>query len=129
MKLQLIRKWKTDKSTIGELFVDGKFFCFTLEDVERPAGVKVYGQTAIPKGTYKLVVDFSPKFQRRVPHVLDVPGFEGIRIHKGNTDHDTEGCILVGMNREKDMITQSTSAYEKLFRLLDGAADVTLEVS
>lgn len=128
MKLTLNRKWKTLKSTIGELHVDGKFQCFTLEDVVRKTGEKVYGDTAIPAGTYKVVIDFSNRFQRRMPHILDVPGFTGVRIHTGNTTADTLGCILVGQDRGENIVGQSRLAYEALFRKLDGAKDITLDI-
>lgn len=128
MKLKLVRKWKTSKSTIGELFVDGVFECFSLEDVERKFGVKVYGETAIPLGTYRVTVEFSPHFGRRVPHLWDVPGFDSILIHPGNTSVDTKGCILVGQTKSTDYIGSSKLAFEALFRKLDGEKDITIEI-
>ena len=128
MRLTLKRKWPTKKSTIGELFVDGRFECYTLEDVVRPNGEKVYGETAIPAGIYRVIVDFSNRFQRRMPHVMDVDGFEGIRIHAGNTAAHTLGCILVGQEKGEDSISGSKLAYEGLFRKLDGAKEIRLEI-
>lgn len=133
MKLTLNRKWKTKKSTIGELFVDGKFECYTLEDfVRKPGEAKVYGETAIPSGIYRVVVDFSNRFQRRMPHVLDVPNFTGIRIHAGLNPSHTLGCILVGDTlgdpNNPDDIGGSQAAYKRLFAKLDNATDIKLEV-
>ncbi len=100
LRLLLIRTPSTAQATLGELFVDGFPFCETLEDPVRELGPngegKVYGQTAIPPGTYKVVIDWSVKFQKKMIAVLDVPHFTGIRIHSGNDAGDTEGCILVG---------------------------------
>lgn len=110
MGLRLQRTWLTDRSTIGELSIDGAFECFTLEDVVREPGVKVPGQTAIPAGRYSIVVTPSQRFHEDLPLLLDVPGFEGIRIHAGNTDRDTEGCILVGRTRSTDFIGESRAA-------------------
>ena len=98
MKLTLLREPTIGASTFGVLFVDGRFECFTLEDALRE-GPKVHGETAIPAGTYGVQVTFSPRFRRRLPLLLGVPGFEGIRIHPGNHHEDTEGCILVGLRR------------------------------
>src|SRR3972149_10690167 len=95
MELLLQRKIFTDKSTIGELFVDGVFECFTLEDVVRD-DEKIKKVTAIPDGIYTVLVTWSPRFKRQLPLLIDVPGFDGIRIHPGNTADDTEGCLLVG---------------------------------
>jgi hypothetical protein len=120
MELQVIRKEFTQQSTIGELSVDGKFECYTLEDMVRP--VKVTGMTAIPAGDYEVVVTFSARFQRPMPLLLDVPGYDGVRIHTGNTDHDTEGCILVGQIKGKDMIQASRAAFEALFPKIQAAA-------
>jgi hypothetical protein len=116
LRLVVKRKWFSEDTTMGELYVNGDFECFTLEDRTRPDGEKVPKQTSIPYGTYKVVVDFSPKFQRNMPHVLDVPMFEGIRIHSGNTDEDTEGCILVGKVKgpDKRSVIFSRLAYQDL---------------
>lgn len=103
--------------TVGKLFIDGIYECYTLEDVVRPKDQdKVYGVTAIPEGTYKLAITYSPKYKKDLPYVRDVPGFEGIRIHSGNTSVDTDGCILVGKFWEGgDKIIQSRLAFGSLF--------------
>lgn len=102
MKLELKRvKYNTNpRNTIGHLYIDGKFFCYTLEDEIRMDGVKVYGKTAIPTGIYKVVVDMSNRFKRLMPRILDVPMFKGIRIHGGNTEEDSHGCPLVAYNTD-----------------------------
>lgn len=120
MKLTLKRTTFTDKSTIGELSIDGTFFCYTLEDIVRN-GPKVMHETAIPYGTYEVVVNMSNRFKRLMPLLLGVPNFEGIRIHSGNTAAHTSGCILVGMQKGVDTITQSTIAYDSLFTKIKGA--------
>jgi len=116
MQLQLVRKIFTDKSTIGELSVNGVFECFTLEDKVRP--VKIKGETAIPAGTYEVAITFSNKFQRFLPLLMNVPKFDGIRIHTGNTPKDTLGCILVGQNKGVDSISNSRLAFAPLFEKL-----------
>lgn len=128
--LLLQRKWAVKDATIGELFVDEVFECFTLEDIIRPVGEKVFGETAIPSGSYKVVIDWSDHFQRNMPHILDVPGFDGVRIHSGNTPADTEGCILVGQTRDLDNadIGFSRLAYEHLFRKLQDEKDIVLQI-
>ena len=128
MKLHLKRLHRTDKSTIGELTIDGKFECYTLEDIERD--VKIKSETAIPKGTYKVIINQSNRFKRLMPLLLNVPNFEGVRIHAGNTNHDTEGCILVGRTRGVDFIGQSRKAYDSLFKKMQEAKeDITLTIS
>lgn len=119
MEIQVTRKEFTDKSTIGEMYVDGAFECYTLEDVVRP--VKIKGITAIPSGSYEVVVSFSERFQRPLPLLLHVPNFDGVRIHPGNTDRDTEGCILVGKTKERDFIGASKLAFEALFEKIQAA--------
>lgn len=103
----------TEKSTIGELYMpDGAFQCFTLEDTVRDH--KIPGQTAIPAGTYELVVTFSPRYQKPMPRLLDVPFYQGILIHNGNTPEHSEGCLLVGRKKGVDCIQESILAFEEL---------------
>jgi Steigviridae/Suoliviridae L,D-carboxypeptidase/transpeptidase len=112
------------KGTIGKLSVDGSEKCFTLEDVVRPPEApKVYGETAIPEGDYIVTMRWSEHFKRDMPHVENVPGFEGILIHYGNSDLDTEGCILVGTTHEPadDFIGFSRLAFARISGLIDGA--------
>lgn len=113
----LEREWFSDKSTVGRLSFDDEFVCFTLEDTCRR--VKVEGETAIPSGKYEITIDFSERFQKNMPHVLAVPGFEGVRIHKGNYPEQTLGCILVGMRRDKDSIYDCQKAYDLVYAELE----------
>jgi len=119
MNLILKSKWLTNKSTIGELRLGGLFECYTLEDAIHET--KIPGQTAIPAGRYEVVIDFSPKHQIEMPHLLSVPNFTGIRIHSGNTDEQTDGCILVGKTRSQDFIGESRFAYDAFFPKLRAA--------
>tara|TARA_R110000868_G_scaffold258953_1_gene516672 strand:+ start:11437 stop:11820 length:384 start_codon:yes stop_codon:yes gene_type:complete len=126
MKLLLKRIHRTESSTIGELYVDGVFECYTLEDVERD--VKIKSETAISKGTYKIIVTMSNRFKRLLPLLINVPDFQGVRIHSGNTNHDTEGCILVGQTRSKDFIGKSRKAFDILFKKMQKAKSITIEI-
>lgn len=126
MKLLLKRLHRTDVSTIGELYVDGVFECYTLEDVERE--VKIKSETAISKGTYNIIVTMSNRFKRLLPLLINVPDFQGVRIHSGNTNHDTEGCILVGQTRSKDFIGKSRKAFDDLFKKMQKAKSITIEI-
>jgi hypothetical protein len=119
MQLRVLRTTFTNKSTIGELYVDGEFECYTLEDVVRP--VKIPGMTAISEGIYQVDVTFSARFKRLLPELRDVPNFQGVRIHPGNTDADTEGCILVGQTKARDFIGNSRAAFAKLFPRIEAA--------
>ena len=121
MELQVKRTDFTDNSTIGELSVNGQFECYTLEDKVRP--VKIAGKTAIPAGRYEVIIDFSQRFGRLLPLLLNVPDFEGVRIHPGNTAADTEGCILVGEEKSQDLVGQSRAAFDRLFAKLSAAAE------
>jgi len=114
MEIKVFREQYRPGSTIGRLFLDGVFECYTLEDGIRTN--KVYGETAIPAGAYKVTVDYSSRFGRELPHVLDVPKFEGIRIHPGNAPADTLGCILVGRYWQpgEEKITASKLAFASL---------------
>jgi Family of unknown function (DUF5675) len=139
MKLKLVRAGFTDESTIGCLYIDGAFECFTLEDKVREVkgqpveAWKIKGKTAIPRGTYPVSITPSNRFKRDLPLVANVPGFEGIRIHPGNTSADTEGCILVGQGKAANSITSSVKAFEPLFAKLQAAVKrgelISLEVS
>ena len=132
MKLELKRRFLGESYTIGSLSIDGKKFCDTLEDKVRDLnknGVfdgdekKVYGETAIPYGTYDVVVDHSPKFKRELPRLQNVRHFEGILIHRGNTAEDSAGCILVGENKVKSKVINSTPYEKELVRILKEAQD------
>jgi len=116
-----------DNYTTSRVFIDGRFFCYCLEDTDRKLEdnpeAKVYGETAIPRGTYKLLVDFSGRFQRELPRLLDVPGYSGIRIHAGNVPADTHGCLLLGTSRKDGMVVNSRIAMVKFMELLDLAYD------
>lgn len=111
--LRLVRRKFTEQSTIGDLYADNLWECFTLEDRTRE-GPKVPGRTAIPEGIYRVTIDFSARFQKYMPHVLDVPNFSGIRIHSGNVAEDTEGCILVGKIEQDNRIGSSRVAFDAL---------------
>ena len=119
MKLELIRKDFTEISTIGDLLIDGEFFCYTLEDTVRDK--KINGVTAIPYGTYEVIINFSNRFQRPMPLLLNVPGFDGIRIHSLNTSDQTEGCIGIGFTKGNNYIGQSRKAFNELMPVLQKA--------
>lgn len=127
MKLFLSRDTFTNSSTGGVLAINDEFFCYTLEDKDRQLethpNAKVFGQTAIPRGVYTVTIDFSPKYQKNMPHVLGVPGFQGIRIHPGNTDADTEGCILLGQKRAYNTVLESKLAFDKFYPILLSAVN------
>ena len=128
MNITLNRIAKKSKYTIGKLYIDGEYFCDTIEDTDRGLtqtmtdaqikSKKVYGQTAIPTGTYRVIINYSNKFKRQMPLLLNVPGFLGIRIHSGNTEKDTEGCLIVGKNKVVGKVIESKDTYNKLFSML-----------
>ena len=118
MNLKLTRLYLKLDYTIGKLYIDGSYLCDTLEDEVRPPGIKIYGKTAIPDGTYKVEMTESPKFNRVMPILINVPNFEGVRIHPGNSATDTEGCILVGKNSVKGGLTESRFYSNMLNNLL-----------
>lgn len=128
MNIILDRIAKKSKYTIGKLYIDGEYFCDTIEDTDRGLtqtmtdaqikSKKVYGQTAIPTGTYKVIISYSNKFKRQMPLLLNVPGFLGIRVHSGNTEKDTEGCLIVGKNKAVGKVIESKDTYNKLFSIL-----------
>lgn len=135
MKLRVDRFDHGSEETIGRLYINDVFQCFTLEDQYR--SVKVKGDTRIPAGTYKVVLVNSPKFTPRYGHemlwVKDVPGFTGILIHCGNTDKDTAGCLLVGTRigniEGKRAVLDSKIAYKKIYPIIAGAIERGEEVT
>lgn len=133
MELRVLRKWKKSDYTIGQLFVNGVKFSETVEDKDRGLSdtmteaevksKKVYGETAIPTGTYELKLTWSNKFHDRAwckkyggrcPQIMNVKGFQGIRIHPFNTAKDSLGCIACGENTKKGMVLNSTAYFLKL---------------
>lgn len=128
MKILLNRNHHGDNYVIGELSINGERICYTLEDRVRerdgePVGRwKIRGNTAIPKGIYGVVVTYSPRFGRQLPLLQNVPGFTGVRIHPGNSNEDTEGCILVGMTwGGGNFIGQSRIAFNEVFNVINKA--------
>ena len=135
MKMLLERRDFSQERTLGALFIDSVFFCYTLEDCDRnleSGGKKIDGETCIPRGEYEVIIDYSNRFKCEMPHVLDVPQFEGIRIHCGNTAEDTHGCVLVGTAMTHDRLLNSRAAYMLLMSKLETAYNkgekITLEV-
>lgn len=138
MDLLITRNYKKNKYTIGKLYINNKLFCDTLEDTDRSLtsdmnesqikNLKVYGETAIPTGTYIIDLNtISPKFKDKswakpyggkVPRLLNVKGFNGILIHPGSTHKDSSGCILIGLNTKVGMVTNSTEYFHKLMKEL-----------
>ncbi len=128
MKLELKRIALKPTYTIGKLYIDGEYFCDTCEDRVRPKGEKVPGETAIPAGSYKVIVNASPKFKRLLPRLLNVPGFDGVLIHRGNSDKDSSGCILVGENKKVGKVLNSTYFEERLTEILKNDNNITIEI-
>lgn len=144
MILKLERKWKKPTYSIGRLYIDGVYFCNTLEDRDRMLkkdyslsfimANKVYGETAIPTGTYRVDMnEVSHKYETvawynklcggKMPRLKEVPGFDGILIHPGNTALDTLGCILVGKNTKVGQLTESRATFEALYKKMRSASD------
>jgi hypothetical protein len=138
VELTLERIFLGPEYTIGKLYINGEYFCDTLEDTNRDINKdgdlndvgegKVYGNTCIPFGKYKVELSHSVRFGRILPAILDVPHFTGIRIHRGNTHFDTHGCILVGINNAKGRVAFSTQYEKSLIAKLSGKADITIEI-
>lgn len=137
MKLTLKRIFLGETYTIGKLYIDGVYRCDTLEDkvidTDKSGRFegnekKVYGETAIPYGTYEVIITLSPRFRRWLPELKNVPHFESIRIHSGNTVEDTHGCILVGQNKIKGQVVNSRMTEIELMKVLKGQRDITIEI-
>lgn len=137
MHLEILRHTFTQKSTCATLSVDGKFFSDVLEDADRhleiPTNKKIDKQSAMPRGTYRITITFSNRFQKYMIQIMNVPGFEGIRIHGGRTQDDTEGCPLVGHYVDDYTITDGIATSNRLFDLVESAIksgeSVTIEVA
>lgn len=131
MELQLTRHFKNDNCTISNLFTDAEFECFILEDVDRGLkqtmpldeikAKKVHAKTCIPEGCYEVVITYSNRFKKPLPLLLNVPGFEGIRIHPGNAAENTEGCLLPGTEPKGDSVINSRVAFTALFQKIEAA--------
>lgn len=113
--------------TIGKMYINGKYYCDTLEDTVRDLNQngkfdgneqKVYGQTAIPYGTYRVLWTYSPRFKKYMPELKDVPEFSGVRIHAGNTNADTLGCILVGQNKQVGKVINSKATVDIIYPII-----------
>lgn len=118
-RLLLKRHTYLPNATLGSLYWQETIKeCDTLEDTVRPPGEKVQHSTAIPAGTYQVVIDMSQRFKRLLPRLLNVPGFEGIRIHAGNTEQDTSGCILVGQAVPSGQLICSRDTFDDFFQKL-----------
>lgn len=138
MELLLKRRYNCKDYCIGSLYINGKYFCDTIEDTDRGLDDsmtlkeilkrKIKGLTAIPVGVYGIIMNaISPKFSKKqqyqfckgkLPRLINVKGFDGVLIHIGNTAKDSEGCILVGYNKIKGQVTNSTDTFRRLYAIL-----------
>lgn len=137
VKLRLERTFLGETYTIGKLYISDKYFCDVLEDrvVDKDKSgkfegkeVKVFGESAIPYGTYEIILNMSPKFKRVLPRLLNVPHFDGVLIHSGNTSIDTHGCLLVGLNKEKGKVINSKFYEEALVKELSKYKQISIEI-
>ena len=138
MELKLKRLYKKSDYTIGKLYVDGEYFCDTVEDTDRGLSQdmknstieakKIYGKTAIPTGRYSVVLSYSNKFKKTLPLLKDVLGFGGIRIHSGNKAEDSLGCIIVGENKIKGGVINSRATMERLMAKLRGQKEIYITI-
>lgn len=139
MKLKVNRIYRGLDYTIGRLYINDEYYSDVLEDADRGLkddmdletiqALKKPNITAIPTGTYKVLITYSPRFKQRMPILMNVKGFEGIRIHSGNTHKDTSGCLLVGENKEKGKVLNSKITYTKLFNIINDALENNDEVT
>lgn len=125
MQITVKRTFKGTEYTIGKLYIDGQYFCDTLEDTVR--SVKIAGKTAIPEGKYKVKKTMSPRFKTILPEILNVPNFSGVRIHSGNTAKDTDGCLLLGLNKAKGTVLCSKNAMAFFMDRTPNEFDLTIE--
>lgn len=140
MKLTLKRIALRPTYTIGKLYIDNAYFCDTLEDTVRDTNKsgkfdngeqKIKGKTAIPYGTYEIKWTYSPRFKKYTPQLMNVPSFEGIRVHAGNTSADTEGCLILGENKQVGKVLNSRATINKFYPIIKEACSngkVTIEI-
>lgn len=140
MKLTLKRIALRPTYTIGKLYIDDAYFCDTLEDTVRDTNKsgkfdngeqKIKGKTAIPYGTYEIRWTYSPRFKKYTPQLMNVPSFEGIRVHAGNTSADTEGCLILGENKQVGKVLNSRATINKFYPIIKEACSngkVTIEI-
>lgn len=140
MKLTLKRIALRKTYTIGKLYIDDVYFCDTLEDTVRDTNKsgkfdngeqKIKGKTAIPYGTYEIKWTYSPRFKKYTPQLMNVPSFEGIRVHAGNTSADTEGCLILGENKQVGKVLNSRATINKFYPIIKEACSngkVTIEI-
>lgn len=138
LQVLLTRNWRKDTYTIGRIYVNGNFFCNSLEDKDRGLiqgmpletlkKMKIQDQTAIPVGTYRLRVTMSPKFKRELIEVVDVPAFTGIRFHRGVNENHTSGCVLTGLNKIKGGLVDGAKYEEEITKMVKAADEAWLTV-
>ena len=142
MIIELCRKYRNTNYCIGKLYINNEYFSDVLEDPDRGLQntmsvqeiqqLKVKGDTCIPYGTYDITITYSPKFKKRLPLINNVKGFEGIRIHSGNTSKDTEGCLLLGFNKIKGKVINSKETVDKFITIIQQALNkgekVTIQI-
>lgn len=140
MKLTLKRIALRPTYTIGKLYIDDVYFCDTIEDTVRDTNKsgkfdngeqKIKGKTAIPYGTYEIKWTYSPRFKKYTPQLMNVPSFEGIRVHAGNTSADTEGCLILGENKQVGKVLNSRATINKFYPIINEACSngkVTIEI-
>lgn len=140
MKLTLKRIALRPTYTIGKLYIDDVYFCDTIEDTVRDTNKsgkfdngeqKIKGKTAIPYGTYEIKWTYSPRFKKYTPQLMNVPSFEGIRVHAGNTSADTEGCLILGKNKQVGKVLNSRATINKFYPIIKEACSngkVTIEI-
>ena len=139
MKIQVNRDWEKSEYTIGNVLINSKPFCNSLEPKSRGLSknmslqdilsIKVPSETAIPIGTYRVSLKYSSSFKRDMPYIEDVPGFSGVLIHWGNTKKDTKGCILLGKNTKVGQVLESKATFSKFMNLLDQAISKGEDIS
>ena len=142
MRITVKRIFTCDEYTISHLYINGKYFMDVIEDADRclDSGMsdeevrevknEHKGETAIPIGIYTLTMTYSPRFKKEMPLINNVKGFEGIRIHTGNTAKDSEGCLIVGLNKVKGKVVQSRVQFERLIKEIKKTkGKITIEIS